>query len=231
MRLNRIIRTYAKKVDIGKKLFVLDSQVLGKSRPAIVSVDSITNSCLSDEIFHVIEIKRLINKYFNIGVVVDIGCARGAWVRWLATIEKVQKVYGVEINADLIAMMNSNNFNKKIGYLRGDLDSQIFQLPENELILLSGVLQCIYNLDQALNNIRNSMSNFTIIARLPVFMHHKSIMVYQDGVIEIYIRNYYELIKKIKASFTIVECVVSSEIMYVDNIIEPIFNIHIVLQK
>ncbi|MEM4218388.1 MAG: class I SAM-dependent methyltransferase [Candidatus Methanomethylicaceae archaeon] len=105
----------------------------------------------------------------------DFGCGNGLFRKILATYSKTEKwkYIGADVNPELIEFCRSLYPNTRFELIDEERDLP-FSDDEFDVVLASGVIQCVQNYTALLSELRRISRSWVVLSRLPIWKYNQS---------------------------------------------------------
>lgn len=170
----------------------------------------------------------------------DYGCGNGLYRLVLGhdPVTASWRYVGADINRGMIDWCRATHAGTRFEVIKEDAPLP-FREGEFDVVLVSGVLQCVPDYMAALNELRRVSSNYLLVSRLPVWKHNATRIVLQrvshswgheSHFIHVFNRETVEALFK-ALGFSIAHHDYGSETFEVPHVHEPVIHNHYLLKK
>jgi 2-polyprenyl-3-methyl-5-hydroxy-6-metoxy-1,4-benzoquinol methylase len=170
----------------------------------------------------------------------DYGCGNGLYRLVLGhdTATARWQYVGADINSEVIEWCRTTHDAARFEVIRGG-ESLPFREGEFDVVLASGVIQCIHDYTLTLSELRRVCRGYLLVSRLPIWKHNSTCIIRQNvfhswgresHFIHVFNRDEVEDVFK-GLGFSIAERDYGSETFYVPGVQEPVIHNHYLLKR
>ncbi|MBA3768482.1 MAG: class I SAM-dependent methyltransferase, partial [Acidobacteria bacterium] len=172
--------------------------------------------------------------------ILDYGCGNGLYRLVLEhdPVTASWRYVGADINNEMIDWCRATHAGTRFEVIKEDAPLP-FREGEFDVVLVSGVLQCVRDYVATLSELRRISNNYLLISRLPIWKHNATRIVLQrvshswgheSHFIHVFNRETVEELFK-ALGFSITYRDYGSETFYVPNVHEPVIHNHYLLRR